>query len=220
MRELLSEREVVANLSDVVRRVQRIFGDDFETQIRTSDIKDWANEALVIIVRQTECLQATAQFTYGPTTDGVDLPTDFIGEKRITFDGVALDRTQIGELDDLGVDTTTAQGSMPVKYYIWGPKLYLYPRPSVAVTNGLTLWYIQHPGTQTDVNEQLPIPIDFHDDVVRMCLIRARELNEDYEQAARLQEEVNARLGMARDDQQNRVRETYPVVRDDPADIW
>lgn len=207
------------NLGDVVRQTQRIFGDTFEVQISVSDIKDWANEAMMQIVRQAETNQAKAVFDYGPEIDGVDLPTQFIGEKRITFEGISLNKTSLNELDDIGVQPTDSTGA-PSKFYIWGGKLFLWPVPTTLVENGLELWYIEAPPRVDDVNLQLPIPLVFHMDVVRMCLIRARELNEDYEQARVLKAEVDANMGQVRYDQENRTRETFSVVRDDPADWW
>jgi hypothetical protein len=207
------------NLGDVIRQVQRIFGDSFEVQINVTDIKDWANEAMMQIVRQAETNQNSAQFTYGPTTDGVTLPDQFIGEKRVTFNAIALEKISINELDDLGVTPTDTAGA-PSRFYLWGKKMYIWPMPSTAVTNGLIVWYIEAPNRVDDVNIQLPIPLVFHQDVVRMCLIRARELNEDYEQARVLKAEVDANLGQVRYDQENRARETFPVIRDDPGDWW
>lgn len=206
------------NLGDVIRQVQRLFGDSFEVQINVSDIKDWANEAIMQIVRQAETNQASASFTYGPTTDGVDLPAQFIGEKRVAFNGTSLEKTSINELDDVGINSTDT--GAPNKFYIWGSKMYLWPVPSPSVTNGLVLWYIQAPARVDDVNIQLPVPLVFHMDVVRMCLIRARELNEDYEQARVLKAEVDANLGQVRYESENRARETFPVIKDDPGDWW
>jgi hypothetical protein len=207
------------NLGDVIRQVQRIFGDSFEVQINVTDIKDWANEAMMQIVRQAETNQASASFTYGPTTDGVTLPDQFIGEKRVTFNAIALEKTTVNELDDIGVSPSDTAGS-PSKFYTWGKKMYIWPMPPTAVTNGLVMWYIEAPARVDDTNVQLPIPLVFHQDVVRMCLIRARELNEDYEQARVLKAEVDANLGQVRYDQENRARETFPVIRDDTADWW
>jgi len=207
------------NLGDVIRQVQRLFGDSYEVQINVSDIKDWANEAIMQIVRQAETNQQSAQFTYGPSTDGVDLPTQFIGEKRVTFAGIALEKTSLNELDDTGA-SPTATGGSPSKFYTWGSKMYLWPVPHTSVSNGLVLWYIEAPNRVDDTNAQLPIPLVFHMDVVRMCLIRARELNEDFEQARVLKAEVDANLGNVRYEAENRTRETFPVVKDDPGDWW
>jgi hypothetical protein len=174
---------------------------------------------MMLIVRQAETNQASAVFTYGPTTDGVDLPLQFIGEKRVTFGGIPLEKTSINELDDIGVLPTDIAGT-PVKFYTWGSKMYIWPAPANSITNGLIIWYVEAPARVDDINLQLPIPVVFHMDVVRMCLVRARELNEDYEQARVLKAEVDANLGQVRFDQENRSRETFPVVRDDPGDWW
>lgn len=203
------------NANDVVRQVQHLFGDSFEVQIKVEDIVDWINEALMTIARETEFKTASQTTSYGAATLGVALPTDFIGEKRVTWDGAPLNKTDLTMLDDLGAlpgDT----GPAVSHFYFWEDKTWLYPQP--VLSKNMILYYIQSPAMIGDMNIPLALPLHFHKDVVRMCMIRARELNEDWDQARALQNEVDANLGKTRDDQQNRGRETFPVVRDDPAD--
>lgn len=206
------------NLNDVVRHVQRIFGDEYEVQIKTEDIVDWANESIVTIARETEFKTGTlGPVPYGPSTDGVALPTQFIGEKRVTWDSVPLDRAEINQLDDMTtVETTGVLGARPTHFYFWDEKIYLHPTPGQAAN--LVMNYVATPSTHTEMSAPLPLPLHHHWTVIRMCLVRARELNEDFDQAARLQTEVDGLLGKSRDDQNNRFRETFPVVKDDPAD--
>lgn len=206
------------NLDQAVRQVQTIFGDNFEVQFEAEDVVDWINEAQMTIARETECFTATQTATYGSTTQGVSYNADFIGERRVTWDGIPLDRTELTSIDNLGVLPPDVSGGIgtPTHFYFWDQKIWLYPQPSTSKT--LTLYYIAAPATLSNMSDQLTVPGHYHKDVVRMALVRARELNEDYSEASRLQSEVDQNLGKARDDQQNRARETYPVVKDDPDD--
>jgi len=203
------------NLDQAVSRVQRLFGDDFEVQIKVTDVVDWVNESIMTIARETECFTATQTANYGAATLGLALNTDFIGERRITWDGVPLDRTEITSIDNLGLFPSDVGGS-PTHFYFHDSKIWLYPQPTA--TKSLVIAYVQAPAVISDMTAQLPVPIFMHNDVCRMAMIRARELNEDFDQAARLQQEVDASLGKSRDDQQNKARETFPVVKDDPSD--
>jgi len=204
------------NLDQAVRQTQRIFGDDFEIQITVEDCIDWINEAQMTVARETECFTATQTANYGPTTQGVALNSDFIGEKRVTYDSVPLDRTELTSIDNLGLMPPDSTGGTPTHFYFWDNNIWIFPQPASIKT--LSLYYIKSPATLTQMADQLSVPTHYHKDVVRMALIRARELNEDFGEASRLQGEVDANLGKARDDQQNRARETYPVVKDDPND--
>jgi len=204
------------NANDVVRQVQHLFGDSFEVQIKVEDIIDWINESLMTIARETEYKTSTQTTAlYGPTTLGVDLPVDFIGEKRVTWDGTPLNKTELTALDDLGALPSDI-GPAVSHFYFWEDKTWLYPQPGTA--KPMLLYYVAAPTLVGDMNIPLALPLHFHKDIVRMCMVRARELNEDWDQARVLQNEIDANLGKTRDDQQNRGRETFPVVRDDPAD--
>jgi hypothetical protein len=204
------------NCNDVVRQVQRLFGDIYEAQITVPDIVDWINDAITTLARETEFYELIQTTAYGTATDGVTLPTQFIGEKRVTWNDCPLNKTTILELDDIG-SLPSDTGPAVSHFYFFTGKTYLHPKPSE--TKDLVLYYVASPASVgADMNAQLPLPGHFHQTIVRRCMIRARELNEDWDQVQKLQQEVDANLGKTRDDQQNRGRETYPVVKDDPAD--
>lgn len=204
------------NLTKVINNVLRIIGDTNQVTVKAEDIVDWANESILTIVRETECITATDTSDYGPTTQGHALPTQFIGEKRVTWDSIPLDHTDITSLDNTGLVPPDTAGGTPSHYYFHAGMIWLYPQP--ATTKSLALYYVQAPSRLDDLNTELPLPIHLHNTVTRMTLIRARELNEDFDVAAKLQSEVDQNLGKDRDDIQNRQRETFPVVKDDPND--
>lgn len=209
--------------SDVVRRVQRIFGDNNESQLYVTDIIDWINDAQMEIVRQTQCLQSTVIFdTVAPNEGGPFLlPSNFLFERRVTYKNATLTQTSLPELDNVnaGVDTQSGKGvDIPGYYYIWGDGIYLYPVPTAA-SQPLKVWYVNSPPTISVASEPLGIPVQYHEDIVRFALMRARELNEDYSGSDRLATEFQQRMGQSRDQAQNPY-DSYPVIRDYTGDYW
>lgn len=212
------------NTADVIRRVQRGFGDNNESQIYINDIIDWINDGQMEIVRQTQCLQKTASFDIvsGAENGPFPLPADFLFERRVTYNNVTLTVTSLPELDEFNqaVDNLQPGGvTVPNYYYIWGQALYIHPAPAAPVSQPLKTWYINAPTTISIATDSLSIPPSFHEDVVRFALMRARELNEDYSGADRLQSEFEQRMGKSRDQSQHPY-DSYPVVRDYQGDYW
>lgn len=205
------------NLGSVIRRTQRLFGDDNEVQIQVTDIIDWVNEAISNIARETEFASDFATVQYTPTMQGTPLAVNFFREKRVTFNDTPLQKTELTELDQTGINNADP-ASQPSHFYLWQNALWMYPTP--ASTGTVNFWFITIPADVSDPDTELPIPPPYHVDVVRFCLARARELDEDYSAANQLYGEVTANMGRARDEQQNRGNSTFPVVRDDPADMW
>lgn len=210
----------------VVRRVQRSYGDSAEIQILKADIYDWINDAQKEITRQTECL--VGRYHYSPAssptsyTTGFTLPSDFIRVKRVSFDGFpALTETTIEDLDSKGLTApgTDSLNQQPTHYYKLGSRLYVWPTPVQVGSNLIELTYIQIPLEVADDEDLLTIPESMHEDIVRYCLARAHELNENFAAANKFQSEMENRLAISKSEQMQPA-DSYAVVRDDTGDLW
>ena len=218
-------------LTDIIKRVQRIFGDDDEVQIKIADIISWVSDGQMEIARQTECLTKDKLFDFDPYTfTGFELPADFIMEKRIAYypRGFAVDKgnecplakTTLEHLDQF-LANPRASDEQVTQYYFWANKLMLYPTPAnTAVAQMIKLWYVCAPDPLSQMTDQIQIPQTMHEDLVRYALIRARELNEDVEQAASMQNDLNTRLMQSRSEAFNPFKDQYPVIRDYAGDMW
>lgn len=212
-------------LTDIIKRVQRIFGDEDEVQITVQDIIAWVSDGQMEVARQTECLTKDTVLDFDPTTfTGFAIPSNFILEKRVTWklqDGGIrpLARTTLESLDNLGARSAEAKGD-PTYYYLWAGNVQIYPIGDVARTGAFRLWYVCAPDALSQVNDQLQIPAHMHEDLVRYALMRARELNEDVEQADRMGAELTNRLVQSRAESFNPYKDQYPVVRDYAGDWW
>lgn len=202
-------------MSELVRKVQRIFGDTSEAQIYVQDIIDWANEAQMEIARQTECLTAiqSVDTTVDAPTDGIDLPTDFISEKRVTYSDLPLTRMNFDDITG-----SPAQTGEPAYFYFMAGKIFLYPVPT-NLGNLYKLYYNRAPALLGASGDGLELPQHLQEDVTRYCLLRAKELNEDEQSVDRLTGEWQARMSESRDEAQH-PSDSYPVVRDYEGDRW
>jgi len=213
-------------VSDVLRRVQRIFGDNTEAQIYVTDVIDWINDGQMEIVRQTDCLTKKLAFDVPNQSTGLNqgpyaLPSDFLKEERVAFDDMSLTKTTLQELDQYvsSANKNPMSYDVPAYFYFWQSSLWVYPKATRYGAGLLAIWYVNAPVAVTSQSDALTIPIGYHEDLVRYCLMRAKELNEDYSGSDRLASDFDKRMGASRDDSGN-PHTSYPVVRDYDGDVW
>lgn len=206
------------NVEDIKTRVFRQFGDESGAQIDESDIIRWVNDAQIDIVRRTEILQKEGTIIPVLTgTDEYDPPVDFMFPRRATLDGVLLQRTTVEEMDMYqGNREADGMSGLPDRYYIRGLKFVLYPVPES--DGDLVVLYVRQPTAVTAVGDVPEIPLYMHEDIVRYCLQRAKELNEDFDQADRIGADYEQRTNKAREESQSPHGDSYPAVRLLPGD--
>lgn len=202
-------------VSDITRKVQRLFGDSSsEIIIVQADIYDWVNEAQLLITRKTHCLTNTnnaAASTYPAT-----LPADWIITKRVTYDTpeLPLHLADIEDLDAYSIDPTYADA--PQFYYFFNGKLNLYPNPGG--TKIVHHYYVKTPTNVTAPGDTPSLPISFHEDLVRFCLMRAHERNENSKGMENSTAIFQSTDGL-RQEEATVADDDYYVVRDDPGEV-
>lgn len=206
------------NVGDIATRVYRQFGDESGAQIDEDDVIRWVNDAQMDIVRRTEILQKESPvIPVVADDDEYDPPADFMFARRITLDGYLLRRTSIEEMDAYeGNREADGITGSPDRYYLRGLKIVLYPIPEAA--GDLVVLYVRQPVTVTGVGDIPEIPLYMHEDIVRYCLQRAKELNEDFEQAGIIGADYEQRTNKAREESQSSHGDSYPAVRLLPGD--
>jgi len=201
-------------VSDITRKVQRLFGDSSAFIVfDQNDIYDWINEAMLLIARKTHCLTIVVsnQANAYPLT----IPTDWIITKRVTYDlpEIPLKYMDIEDLDAYSINPLEVD--VPEFYYIFNGKINLYPNPGGV--KSIKHYYARVPNNVSTTNATPELPISFHEDLVRFCLMRAHERNQDKSNV-----EISASIFQSTDglrqEEANIGDDDYYVVRDDPGE--
>ena len=209
------------NVDDVIRRVQRTFGDENESQITIPDIIDWINAAQNDICRRTEVLQGTK--TYDTVTGSNDylLPDDFIRAARVEYLGEMIQQTTLSDLDIYAAnDPVHVNGDAKPWWYIWGNVMHLYPNPNKDQSAAVLLYYTKLAPQVTNELDSLGIPLQMHEDVINYCMMKARELNEDYDERNALQAVHSQRMAESAEIIFDPQTNAYVAVRPDPQDMY
>lgn len=178
-------------VGDIKTRVKRQFGDEAGAQITDDDILRWANDGQLDIVRRTKVLQGKGSIARSadsyPMVDGTHLYVNAVGTS-----GRILRPTVVDKLGRLYPGYTLDKTGVPEWYYVWDREIYIFP-DDVSVAS-IEVYYVKPPAAlilDTDVPE---IPEDMHEDIVRYCLVRARELDSDTEDAILTTQDYYERL--------------------------
>lgn len=210
------------NLGEIIKSVQRQLGDESEVQFEKADIKRWANDAQVDIARKTECLQEHSETSAVSEDGSYLLPADFIGLKRVSFDKSVIQPTTLDNADKSYPNRDRGEGSTgsPSTYYVWGRTLHLYPWPEQGGIANLDIWYYRAPKALA-ADEDIPeIPSWMHEDIVRYCIARGKELDEEDAQSQKAMTEYDVRVAESRHEAQNPQADSYPSVRLVSGDDW
>jgi hypothetical protein len=181
------------NLGEIQTRVKRQFGDESGSLITDADILIWANDGQVDIIRKTDALASVQTTAVSVGTGSVTLPVDFLFAKGVTLNNVALSLVsfQEGFLATAGIP----QDSKPGQCYVYNGKLWFN---SQQATGNLVVFYNRRPAALVDATSIPEIPVQMHEDLVRYCISRAKELNEDLEGAGVIMSDYERRINMAR----------------------
>lgn len=208
------------NVDDVIRRVQRSFGDENESQIRILDVIDWVNAAQNDICRRTEVLQGTKTYDTVQGSNDYTLPDDFIRASRVEYQGKRIQQTTLDQLDLYSMDDPVhTQGNSVPFWYIWGAVMHLYPDPNQNQTGVIKMFYSKLAPLVTTGTDPLGLPLHMQEDVVNYSMMKARELNEDYDERNALLTAHTQRMAESSEIVFDPTTNAYVSVRPDPWDF-
>jgi hypothetical protein len=200
----------------LVRKVQRLFGDTAaEVVISQADIFDWVDEAQLQITRKTHCCTKTLT-GLAANTFPLALPEDWIMTKRLVYGTTILKFVEIDDLDALSYDATVPTDS-PSVYYIFNRKINLYPNKGATDATQLQHDFVCAPAPILSISTALDVPLSYHEDIARYCIMRAHERNENYK-AQQISSDVFEALSGERLQESSNPNEDNYVVRDDPGE--
>lgn len=203
-------------VSDIQTRVKNIFGDKAQAQIDDPMILDWINDGQKDICRKAECLETIQISSITGGSSSYPYPSDLIKERSVKVSGILLKRLTLSSIDVLFPDresvTPVVTGS-PLYYYSWSRTINLYPTPPSNISNGLNIWYVRNATLLTTTGQTPEIPDIFHEDLVRYCLWRAFEQDQDWAGAGQFKSDYDMRLLSTIYDSNVQQSEAYPSVQ-------
>jgi len=206
------------NLGEIKTSVKRQFGDESGAQITESDITRWANDAIRDIVRKVEITNQHRETNVVSGDGGYELPDNYMYIARVTYNNRLIRERKLQDLDLESVGVDAVGNGEPESYYIWNNTVYLYPAPSSSGSGNLDIWYVSQPAALVSDADVPEIPTYMHEDIVRYCLARAKELDEDYQAATMFDSDYENRIMQARYEKSAQPTDSYPGVRVLPGD--
>ena len=202
------------DIAEYKRRVQSRFGDKYNDLLTDQDLIDFLNEAQRTVVRETQCLYATA--SSAANTFPVTI-ADLMLLDKLTYDSYVLEFAT-----DAAIDAwyNLPQTGVPIVYYLKGNKVHLWPTPLASDIKTVAVSYVPQPtqyttGTSTATVLQVPIP--FHDDLVTFGVARAYEFQQNYRAMELAMAEFNKNIGMRTFEVQVG-KDEAPVIQQDAYD--
>lgn len=197
-------------VSEIKDRVERIFGDESGTFLEPADMLAWINDGQLEIVKKTDCLVTSVTAAITALDNSYAVPADFLKVIKLVLNGV-----QLTEAPFEGATTQTTGFLVDVPsgcYTIWNSTIYFASVDVNTVVN-YTLFHTKRPAALT-VDADIPaIPLEYHEDIVRFCLVRAKEMEEDYGASDRFLSDFNIRIANNRGDTGTKNINSYGSVR-------
>lgn len=210
-------------VSDVITRVQRIFGDDAGIQVTPADIIRWINDGQEEIIVANDGLletNATATSTAGQAT--YPLPADCSVLRSIQYNGYALKGMSLNDfnlyLNGYNDPSQPYGKDIPIVYSVWNNIVTLFPTPATGVTNGINYYYIKHPAQVTVPTDALTVPVQYHKALVDFCLQQAYELDEDTAKSNMKNQQFSQKMQVLNDRNKWVNQEVYPSITRLPQD--
>lgn len=180
-------------VQDVITRVQRQFGDEASIQVTVADVIRWINDCQRELVMQHEnLLQTSTTFDTTVGTSTYTLPSNLLSiqllEGRDTIDATyyALRYLSSEALQEYVPDYSTGTGT-PV-FYTRGAvegTILVVPIPDASVSAGLRMQYARYSADVSGTTDAIDLPEYYHQTVVEYCLMKAYEMDENWEGADR-----------------------------------
>lgn len=216
----------MATAAELITTVQEIYGDTREVSFTRAMALKWLSEGQKRIAKDTGSVTIVTTFnitTVGTAYDGHVLPTSpaFIKEAAVEWKGVPTRRIAREDINQFAVKLGETTTDEPTHHFYFQERLWVWPYPATAnALSPLKLWYYAMPNDIATEGTALLIPPVLHDELIDFVLMRARERNEDPEQAQRSKQSFDDKMAQARDIINNPSEQSYPVVRDDPGDWY
>lgn len=208
---------------ELVKAVQRQFGDETGSMIDVHDVLRWINEGQFQIARRTRDLNGSTTIPVLTGTKQYDLPSDFFKVSIAELDGKRLQLLTHAQLSTLYPDLNSSAAQQGVSKFfaviaggVAGADILLAPIPG---SNGsLIVSYKSRPPSINSTDDTLSIAEEYHNTLLTYCLAKAKQLDGDDQGYATMATVFSNQVMEDAHDGQNKDDETYPYIRTSPGD--
>lgn len=214
----------VLTVSDIMTRVRRTFGDEAAVQVEDGDIFRWINDACKEIVMQHEnLLQASSnidsvvgQSLYTPPADCFSVNTVlYRSDPNPLASYYTLRYMSMAQMDkyvDGWRGNDAGNGTPQLFTRADAGQFALWPAPDTAYTGGIKVVYARYAAEVTLVTDPIDLPPYYHPTVEHFCMMKAYELDEDWESADKRANIMQSTISFNNGREAWYGRETYPVI--------
>lgn len=213
------------NVTDIITRVKRQFGDESGVQVTNDDIIRWINDAQREVVLQNENLfQKTIYLDSVAEQLAYTLPSDLLTIQSVAYRDNEDSGDSYYELRFLspkalaeyvnGWDGTDYASGTP-NHFAKGDsesQLLVLPRPDKSLTDSIKVTYSRYTtDIETDA-DPIDLPVYYHNLAYEYCLMKAYEMDEDWEAADKKAAYVQSTLDANAYRDSWFAHQTYPSV--------
>ncbi|MGH7791991.1 MAG: DUF6682 family protein [Thermodesulfobacteriota bacterium] len=207
-------------VGDVKVRIERAFGDEANVQVTDDDMLRWINDGQREVVMQNEgLLEKISTANLVLNQDEYTMPADILVLRSVRVklsSHPSYTSIQWQSLAQFEQSVSTWDGNpltgLPACYTTYEGKLFLYPRPSENVTEGIKFLYSKIPTILTMNTEVLGLPVAYHNLILKYCLIKANEMDEDFNISTAMLSQFQQDIGINKEKEKWGAREFYPTV--------
>lgn len=214
------------NVSDIMTRVKRQFGDEASTQITNEDIWRWITDGQrEIATVNTGVLEKIATVDSVAGQNEYSLPADILRLRSVhyrdstTSSYLRITSRSLAEFNEYvdGWSGPLYGNGIPEIFHVFASKLMLFPTPVAAVTAGIKVYYTRQPTDVTSDLVPIDVPLTYHNRLVEYVLQQAFELDGDWNASANKAAQFTTGLGLlnARDQAEMEYYPTITVLPDD-----
>jgi hypothetical protein len=214
----------IYSVQDIVTRVQRAFGDESAVQVTNDDIFRWINDACREVVMQHEnLLQATGLIDCVAGQSEYNQPVDCFTVNSILFrqsDDVNgsyyslryLGPAQLTQMADGWQGNAYGTGVPQIFTRSSGGKFAIFPTPDVSRVGAIKVIYARYALDVTSLASNIDLPAYYHSYVDNFCMMKAYEMDEDWESADRKAQLIQSTINFNNGREMWFGRETYPTI--------
>jgi hypothetical protein len=193
--------------------VQRIVGDDGFISFNQQDVYDWINEAVLDIIRKTNCNTNVASSPASSFSTGA-LNSTLIQFTRVLYDTLPLTHITLQQLDNLYINPD----EIGVPYYFYWTKqagIKLFPKPAPTDSTTIFAHYYAVPANVTAGTDTPGVPVAYHYSIVSFCKMRFYERLQNYRAVELASNEYYGAISNQLEEASDKV-DQYVTIGDDP----